>query len=134
MKSNIDLTSDELFSRNRHRIEIPRSILYDKFPWISIIKELIKSDSDLQPKYEPIRTGNREERQYKEELDIANFGDHCDCCGACLVTIPWDRTYGLCRRCIEDMNKNYGSHDKFEHLWGYKRQPQRNAFLVNSII
>lgn len=125
IKSNIDLTANEIFSRNVHRIEIVKSLLYDKFPWVSIIGEPITSDSDLLPKYEPIHTGNREERQYKEEIDIANSGEHCDCCGAYLSTIPWDRTYGLCRKCIADMEKNYGSTQTKLWMFDKEMRPDR---------
>lgn len=80
MKSNIDLTSNEMFSREKVAIT--------------------KNGSDLIPKFEGIRTGDKRCRELKELCERESTGDYCDCCGSYLKTIPWDRTYGLCKKCM----------------------------------
>ena len=60
MKSNIDLTENEMFSRPIHEV---------------------KDDYDLSPEYQPVLTGNKEERELKQLFLEENSGNHCDCCG-----------------------------------------------------
>lgn len=92
MKSNIDLTSNEMFSRKQFR------------------------NRALEPRFEGILTGNREERYLKNLCEQEVTGDYCDCCGKYLKTIPWDRTYGLCKKCMDYCDKHYSDKEKFP--WG----------------
>ena len=107
MKSNIDLTSNEMFSRNSFST-ISKSIKrsFGKFPWNTQFC-IIESDVDLGIKFEGIKTGNKNQREMKKLCEQENTGDYCDCCGAYLKSIPWDRTYGLCRKCMVYYDDKY---------------------------
>jgi len=117
MKSNIDLTENEMFSRPARNFSFPYHRMFGyRFPWDLRFTE-VHSDSELYSgQYEVIFTGDKEERGLKELCRQENTGNYCDCCGASLIEIPWDRTYGLCRRCHADMEKSYGNKPKFP--WG----------------
>lgn len=115
IKSNIDLTENEMFSRPSMN-RMPSVNLFRTigaiFPWAVHFHE-VKDDYDLSPEYQPVLTGNKEERELKQLFLEENSGNHCDCCGVYLLVIPWDRTYGLCRRCQHDMETNYGNKPKY---------------------
>lgn len=101
MKSNIDLTSNEMFSRKSVPLQFNFIMkhIYG-LPWDMSKVTIIKNDSDLIPKFEGIRTGDKRYREIKELCERESTGNYRDCCGSYLKTIPWDRTYGLCRKCM----------------------------------
>lgn len=108
MKSNIDLTDTEIFSRNRFNgidLFLPK-VFGTKFPWKMDV-ERIDSDEELGESYRGMQyifpLGNRERRQFIRECIEMDSGEHCDCCGVSLVIIPWNRTFGLCKRCQKRM-------------------------------
>lgn len=128
MKSNIDLTANEMFSR-RGSLPIPFwKFMHNKFPWEQNVMTRVETDLDLSGfRFEGILTGNREERNTKKmyiEMD-----DICDCCGAYLKTIPWDRTYGLCRKCQNDMEENYGN--RKEYPWAFDTEMKAERGVVS---
>lgn len=117
IKSNIDLTSNEMFSRRslldlsnvgrRMFLDSREIVLYKMaYPW-SIGRE------ESCMKHELVFTGNAEDRYYKNLSEEAISRNYCDCCGEYLVKIPWDRTYGLCRKCDEEMERQYNPKDNF---------------------
>lgn len=101
IKDNVDLTKNQMFSRGESFSlrRIKTSLFGAKLPW------------DFRPlrmpsrKFEAIRTGDREERETKELCDEEMSRDYCDCCGAYLANIPWDRTYGLCQKCSDRLDR-----------------------------
>ena len=89
MKSNIDLTEDQIFSR----------INFD-----SIINDLLHQKKSL------IALGNkkqREEVKFYRKMDSKNY---CECCGKRINLIPWNKEMGLCKRC--DKSMEYDFNDK----------------------
>lgn len=110
MKSNIDLTSNEMFSKPVRNI--PR-------------RKIVASDRSISDYYELIFTGNKEKRTVKELCRRENSGNYCDCCGASLIKIPWDRTWGLCKQCLADIEKRYN--DKFPYKFPWGKVPEMRA-------
>ena len=115
MKPNVDLTENEMFSRPARNFS---SLFYrmfnDRFPWDLRLKEINKDSKFHTERYEVIFTGDKGERELKELCRRENTGNYCDCCGASLIKIPWNRTvYRLCRRCYANMEKLYGNKHKF---------------------
>ena len=108
IKNNIDLTSNEMFSRQVDTFLFIKQVLYYKFPWNYKELHRIECETDLQPKFEGILTGNREEINSKKLYMVIDSGDVCDRCGISLKSIPWDRTYNLCKKCYKALEKEYG--------------------------
>lgn len=108
MKSNIDLTSNEMFSRRPFPTISIREVLFDKFPWVYREMTPITCEADMRPKFEGILTGNKEEIERKKLYKRMDAGNTCDRCGKSLEIIPWDRHYDLCQKCWEDLEKEYG--------------------------
>ncbi len=131
MKSNIDLTSNEMFSRESVSLQFNFIIkhIYG-LPWDMSKVAITKNDSDLIPKFEGIRTGDKRCRELKELCERESTGDYCDCCGSYLKTIPWDRTYGLCKKCMA----HYAKEDwaKEDLPWG-KPQEMRGQMETNPL-
>ena len=114
IKSNIDLTSNEMFSKPIRNFSLHKMLR--SFPW-NLRFTKIFYDSDLNSRRnEVVLTGNKKEREEKELCRQGDSGDYCDYCGASLIEIPWDRTYGLCKRCYADMESLY--ENKTEYPWG----------------
>lgn len=111
MKSNIDLTKNEMFSKPKININLFKAI-GETFPWVVHFHK-VKNDYDLLSKFQPFLTGNKKERELKQSFLKEDSGNYCDCCGEYLLVIPWDRTYGLCRRCQHYMETNYGNKQKY---------------------
>lgn len=130
LKSNIDLTANEMFSR-RGSLPIPLwKFMHNKFPWEQNIMTRVETDSDLSGfRFEGLLTGSREERDTKKMYIEMDSGDTCDCCGAYLKTIPWDRTYGLCRKCQKDMEENYGN--RKEYPWAFDTEMRAERGVVS---
>lgn len=125
MKSNVDLTENMMFSRsisgNADRLIIS-SLIKGKYLWTKYFDE-IKSDDDFsKQRYRIIATGNNAERAKVEEYRQMDSQDTCDCCGASLINIPWNRTYGVCKKCSD-----YYGWEK-PRLWRFKEENQRVIF------
>lgn len=100
MKSNIDLTKNQIFSRQSFIIRgLDSTTFGTEFPWTFQCPGLDGK------KFEAMRTGDRKEREHKKVCDEAVSRNYCDCCGTYLVNIPWNRTYGLCQRCSDDLDR-----------------------------
>ena len=71
MKSNIDLTSNEMFSRESVSLQFNFIIkhIYG-LPWDMSKVAITKNDSDLIPKFEGIRTGDKRCRELKKAPEI----------------------------------------------------------------
>lgn len=128
MRQNIDLTSNQMFSRYAQPATIQgfiRGIFGTKFPWD------IPWSRTAGEKFEAVKTGDRYERKIKKLCDDEISKNYCDRCGAHLVTIPWNRTYGLCQKCHSELNKELG----FEHVipWILKKDSSvnRDATILN---
>lgn len=121
IKSNIDLTSNEIFSRNPISIH-SLNIFNKKFPWSKLDFQTTRSEADLQGKFEGIVTGNRETREMKMLCQRIDEGNHCDCCGESLVTLPWDRTWGLCKDCLAEMESRLENRNKSKFPWKVDRE------------
>lgn len=130
MKSNIDLTFNEMFSREPISIHLNHIKRHIGFPWDMSKITIVESDNDLFPKFEGIRTGDKEQRKIKELCENENTGDYCDCCGSYLKTIPWNRTYGLCQKCMAHYAKEYWK--KEDLPWG-KPQDMRGQRGLNPL-
>lgn len=123
MKSNIDLTENEMFSRPRRNKKI--SWLENRFPWDFKFTK-------TQPKAcEIIFTGNRKARMLKKLYSRESMADHCDRCGTSLVKIPWDRTYGLCKHCSIEIEQQVVG-NKLKCPWINKKKVQ--AEEINPLI
>lgn len=122
MKNNIDLTENRIFSRDSFglwNLTITDLLKFD-FPWNVHLTE-IRSDDEFDLDHQRksiIATGNKKQRaevQHYREMDSL---DYCDCCGAKMNLIPWNREIGVCRKCEE----YYESHDPIydKCLWRKK--------------
>lgn len=108
MKSNIDLTNNEIFSKQSFNKRLSSDflrILGEKFPW-EVYFSPVQSNNDLSPELQLVLTGCREDRQSKRICKKVADGDFCVCCGIDLRRFPWDRTYDLCKVCEYHLNKN----------------------------
>lgn len=104
MKSNIDLTENQMFSRQQFVLRgITRYISGIEFPWCFSLMRMVREE------FEAIRTGDKEERESKKLCDEAISGNYCDRCGVYLVNVPWNRTYGLCHKCHDELEKEMGT-------------------------
>ena len=130
MKSNIDLTENRIFSRSSFELwnlSITDLLEFD-FPWNVRLTE-IRSDDEFDLDHQRksiIATGNKEKRaeiRHYREMDSL---DYCDCCGARMNLIPWDREIGVCRKCDEYYKSHDTSYDKC--LWR-KKDIIRNAVI-----
>lgn len=102
MKSNVDLTSNEIFSRNSSddiSVKIFTRFLNRIFPWTPFYICESDFDIDAQIEREVIFTGNKEIRSSKKLCEEEYSGEYCDCCGYPLNKKPWLFRYGLCKRC-----------------------------------
>ena len=107
MRSNIDLTSNQMFSGNPDRVAVIRSVANEPFRWRSDIRFVMhdaETISELE-RNEVVKTGNRELREEKREWRNIDSGDSCDCCGASLIRKPWSRHYGLCASCAKELDE-----------------------------
>lgn len=107
MKNNIDLTSNEMFSRIPIKELSHWKLIGQKYPWEYYEMTEIKSEEDFKPKFESIFTGDKRERQRKQFAFKMESGDYCDCCGSYLKIIPWDKMDNicLCKTCKKEMSK-----------------------------
>lgn len=123
MKSNIDLTWNQIFSRQSFAVRgIVSTIFGTEFPWTFQWLGLNSKE------FEAIRTGDRQERETKKLCDEAVSRNYCDRCGAYLVNIPWNRTYGLCQQCSDDLDKELKTRT---YPWGEKASMHPNNELLS---
>lgn len=123
IKSNIDLTENQIFSRQSFSM---RGISFvAEFPWsISRAKTIM-----IRNEFEAIWTGDRQERESKKLCDKEMSRNYCDCCGVYLVSIPWSRTYGLCQRCEDELDRQLGT--MLTYPWGEEIPMQPNSTLLS---
>lgn len=126
IKSNIDLTENQIFSRQSFSM---RGIIRDsfgvKFPWrVPLVRTIM-----IRKEFEAIRTGDRQERESKKLCDEEMSRNYCDRCGTYLVSIPWSRAYGLCRRCQDELDIQLGT--MFTYPWGEEMSMQPNSTLLS---
>lgn len=127
MRDNIDLTANRMFQSHR-RVVMPGwvSTVFGKYPWNKppLTRASDLDDDILHRRNIPLVVlGNKSDRHSTTTIMQIDSGEYCDCCGAYLNAIPWDRTYGLCRKCMEDMRKNYGN--RVEIIPWYHREEMR---------
>ena len=123
MKRNVDLTENMIFSRN-NTFGLIIARIKGKYPWIKHINEIKSDDYFSKQRQRIVTTGNSVERAKIEEFRQMDSQDTCDCCGASLIDIPWDRTYGVCKKCTE--------HYEWEKpkLWRLPEKVDRSSFRV----
>lgn len=121
MKSNIDLTENQMFSRQSFNVRgIISTIFGTEYPWT------FSWLGTHGKEFEAIRTGNRQERESKKLCDEAVSRNYCDRCGTYLVNIPWNRTYGLCQQCSDDLDRELRTYP-----WGEKTPMSPNNGLLS---
>lgn len=130
MKSNVDLTSNEIFSRNI--ISTKRIARYIKgmFLWTPPYIHKSDFDVDMQTEREVIFTGNKEIRNCKKLCEEEYSGEYCDCCGYPLNKKPWLFRYGLCKRCN---NRVYKTKKSDKMPW-YKNDDMKIKRGLNPLI
>ena len=133
MRDNIDLTSNRMF-RSKNDMSI-HTFVFSKYPWKQPVFDLVTAegldDEILHGRYMPlVRVGNKSDRREVKMLVEIDSNDYCDCCGAYLKTIPWDRTYGLCRKCNTDMHINYGNNRKMPWYEREEMRPNRSSMYA----
>ena len=52
---------------------------------------------------------NKSDRNKTNEKIQAISNDHCNCCGAYLKSVPWNKTYGLCQKCESYISKRFAT-------------------------
>ena len=111
MKSNIDLTEDQIFSRiNFDSIINVIGNEYFRVPWNIKIDNSSDEYDLLHQKKSLIALGNkkqREEVKFYRKMDSKNY---CECCGERINLTPWNKEMGLCKRC--DKSMTYDFNDK----------------------
>lgn len=123
MKSNIDLTENQIFSRQQFTMSgFARSIFGTWFHWSIPWSRMTGKE------FEAIRTGDKQERESKKLCDEAVSRNYCDRCGVYLVNIPWNRTYGLCRKCSDELGKEVGA--MLTYPWGEEASMEPNDALL----
>ena len=125
MKNNVDLTENQIFSRNNFFADIALGVLTlsmftgSKFPWsVGAFRE-IKSDDEFDLDHQRkslIAVGDKKQRAEVAEFRKMDSLDYCDCCGARMNLKPWDREIGVCRKC----NDYYENQDKVKFPWSRK--------------
>lgn len=99
MKSNVDLTENQIFSSVNFDDVIREQIVDSiRVPWKVKIKTISSEDKMVQPN-SPIIVGNKSERAKVLEYRKMFSQKYCDCCGAKLGKKPWIKEIGLCSEC-----------------------------------
>ena len=102
MKDNVDLTENMMFSGRNFDREVRDIFSFiDGHPWEKQIYEINSDDDFGNQRNKIIATGDKKEREKVEQYRRIDSMDTCDCCGASLIEIPWDRTIGVCKKCSE---------------------------------
>ena len=118
MKTNIDFTESRIFSTRSADLWnfTPAFFIQKEFPWsrdLVTVRSGDEYDLDHQ-KRSILPIGNKEQRAEVKELRKMDSRLYCDCCGARLNKIPWDRSVGLCKRCYDYYMKDDPHYDKCE--------------------
>lgn len=135
MKSNIDLTENEMFSRQEISdlfSALMHEYIYGKIPWDFGKLTEVESDYALKGSipFEPIPLGSKAERDNKQSCKRALLGEYCDRCGKSLATIPWEMNkIRLCRKCMSEMEYEYGN--KKIYLWGQVEGMKPNNEIIS---
>lgn len=113
MKSNIDLTENEIFSRKRPNISLYniRSLFKTKehhFDWDLPEMDRLNNDEDDTIK-EIILTGNKTSRKEKRLFTPQYMQNYCHCCGRLLSKYQWAESSELCKKCMSNYTKKYGN-------------------------
>ena len=124
MKSNIDLTSNEMFSRKT--LKLSEEIFSHDFPWTYDLFIPIKHRGFSSEQQEIIFTGNRKDRELKNLCSQEFSGDYCNHCGAFLKRMPWNTRFDLCERCNSDLEREY-TRAKYSWLNGFSRDSENNT-------
>ena len=133
MKRNVDLTENGLFSNNNREVSLNNLLrildIDNKHPWKFSDAEIIESDSDLIYKKPLIVCGSSSDRKKISKRYDFESGRYCDRCGADLTKKPWDKYYGLCSRCRDELDIECSKY------WKYKFDPIResNSFIVSML-
>lgn len=126
MKKNVDLTENQIFSRNNLFADMALGVLQlstlarSKFPWdLKDFRKMRSSDEfDLEHQIKSlIDVGDKKQRSEVAEFRKMDSLDYCDCCGSRMNLKPWDREIGICRKC----NEHYENYDKARFPW--RRKP-----------
>ena len=133
MKINVDLTEKGLF-RGANNYTMLNSMLAsiktaNKHPWEFCSFDIVKSDSDFNYKKPLIICGTHSDRQQAKERHKYESGECCDRCGASLVKKPWDRYYGLCSKCMDELELEVNKY------WRYRFDPisESNNFVITML-
>lgn len=122
MKNNVDLTENQIFSRNNFFADMALGVLTlamitgSKFPWDLKNFRQIKSDDEFDLDHQRkslIAVGDKKQRAEVAEFRKMDSENYCDCCGARMNLKPWDREIGLCHKCSE----HYEKQDKKKFPW-----------------
>lgn len=114
MKNNVDLTENQIFSRNNFFADIALGILTlpiierAKIPWDLKDFRQIKSDDEFDLCHQRkslIAVGDKRQRAEDADFRKMDSENYCDCCGARMNLKPWDREIGTCRKCDEYYEK-----------------------------
>lgn len=125
MKNNVDLTENQIFSRNNFFADMALGVLTlsmiarTKFPWDSKEFRQIKSDDEFDLDHQRkslIAVGDKKQRAEVAELRKMDNLNYCDCCGVRMNLKPWDRENGICHKC----NDYYENQDKVKFPWSRK--------------
>lgn len=125
MKNNVDLTENQIFSRNNFFEDIALGVLIlpiisrAKIPWDLKDFRHIRPDDELDSEHQRkslIAVGDKKQRAEVAEFRKMDSIDYCDCCGARMNLNPWDREIGVCRKC----NDYYEKKDKVKFPWSRK--------------
>lgn len=114
MKNNVDLTENQIFSRNNLFADMELNefmlsmLARTKIPWdlknFSQIKSGDEFDLDHQRK-SLIAIGDKKNRAEIAEYREMDSKDYCDCCGTRMNLKPWNKEIGICRKCDEYYEK-----------------------------
>lgn len=136
MKDNIDLTDgrdfpdrapeirDVLFGTRGQKLpEWAVSFTLRTLPW-----ELVQWTSDIDiidSSYDPLfPTGSKEQILHREGVQNAMSREHCDRCGKVINLFPWDKQWGVCRKCREALDREFLGRQQREMPW------ERNSNII----
>lgn len=126
MKNNVDLTENQLFSRNNFFQDMVLGVLTismitgSKFPWDLKDFRQIKSDDEFDLDHQRkslIAVGDKKQRAEVAGFRKMDNANYCDCCGARMNLKPWNKEIGTCRKCDE----YYEKQDKHKIPWNRKQ-------------
>lgn len=140
MISTVDLTLKRDFSKNNDNEffnSIARHIMFTRIgktkllPWRNQVRH-IESDADLSINHGGLYRESDYDNSYclivgtkkdREEFKFKQliYGDVCERCGNKLQEIPWDKEYGFCKRCYNDLKTEKEIYDE-RKCWIYLKE------------